>query len=304
MSTSSVLKLLSFTTKNANKIPRIGAIVEGDKVFDITSAMGIPSMKHFIESGTENLKSLRSIMNEESNAHRNVSLGAIQLLAPIPRPNRNIICVGKNYKDHVAEVNAVADATAQVATPQTPVFFTKAPECVIGPFDDVESHASTTKWLDYEAELAVIIGKQGRDISKSDALSHVFGYSIGNDITARDLQKRHLQWFKGKSLDKSCPMGPYIVPSADIGDASRLGIKLWVNGHLRQNSCTSNMIFDVSEIIHQLSKGMTLFPGDIILTGTPEGVGFAMKPTPSVLKTGDQIRIQIEGIGELCNGVL
>jgi 2-keto-4-pentenoate hydratase/2-oxohepta-3-ene-1,7-dioic acid hydratase in catechol pathway len=156
--------------------------------------------------------------------------------------------------------------------------------------------------LDYEVELAVIIGKTGRDISKENALAHVFGYTVANDITARDVQKKHNQWFKGKSLDSTCPLGPCIVPASQI-DASDLPIKMWINGEKRQDSRTSNMIFNVATIIEQLSAGFTLYPGDIILTGTPQGVGFAMQP-PQVLKPGDLMEAEIEGIGRLVNRVI
>jgi 2-keto-4-pentenoate hydratase/2-oxohepta-3-ene-1,7-dioic acid hydratase in catechol pathway len=226
----SALKLLSFTTKNATA-PRVGAMMESGKVFDVTSAMGIPSMHQFIEGGNENIASLKSILSSSSSSsssgQHTFPFDDIKLLAPIPVPKRNVMCVGKNYIDHVAEVNSANSSASAPAPdlkdviPKWPVFFTKAPECVVAPFEGVESHSALTKWLDYEVELAVIIGKQGRDISKEDALHYVFGYSIGNDITAREIQKRHLQWFKGKSLDRSCPMGPYIVPSSDIKDASK-----------------------------------------------------------------------------------
>ena len=188
-----------------------------------------------------------------------------------------------------------------VEIPKYPVFFTKAPQCIIGPDEKVESHSNLTKWLDYEVELAVIIGKKGRDIPLENWKEHVFGYTIANDITARDLQKSHSQWFKGKTLDSTCPMGPYVVPSSDL-DPSSLDLQTWVNGELRQNSNTSKMIFDIPTIMHHLSKGFTLLPGDVILTGTPDGVGFAMNP-PQVLRSGDKMHLEISGIGSLINTV-
>jgi 2-keto-4-pentenoate hydratase/2-oxohepta-3-ene-1,7-dioic acid hydratase in catechol pathway len=221
-----------------------------------------------------------------------------KLLAPIPSPRRNLFCVGKNYLDHVQETS---ESSEPVSKPKYPQFFTKVPETVIGPNELIPSHSSTTRWLDYEAEVAVIIGKQGCDISPEMAMSHVFGYTIANDISARDVQKRHVQFMKGKCLDRTCPLGPAIVVGEGL-DAQNLKIKLWVNDVLRQDSSTSQMIFQIPEIIHQLSKGMTLYPGDIILTGTPAGVGFAMAP-PQVLKANDQIKIEIEGLGVLENRV-
>lgn len=227
--------------------------------------------------------------------------------APIPLPLRNIICVGKNYEDHVAEVSRAEQARSPSAaspapSPTYPVFFTKAPHCVIGFGEPIESHSHLSKWMDWEAELAVVIGKEGRDIAPSSALSHIFGFTIANDVTAREIQKRHLQWFKGKTLDSSCPMGPAIVPACCV-DASDLAIKLSVNGVIKQSSRTSKMIHKISAIISSLSEGFTLRPGDIILTGTPDGVGFARIP-PEVLKNGDLVEIEIEKLGRLKNPVV
>ena len=202
--------------------------------------------------------------------------------------------------DHVAE----GDRTRGITTsevPKYPQFFTKAGDTVIAPGALVPSHTGITQWLDYEVELVAVIGTAGRDIPKDKALDHVFGWTIGNDVTGRDLQRRHGQWFKGKSLDRSCPMGPVIVPAADL-DASDLAIGLKINGEQRQSSRTSKMIFDVKEIIHQLSAGFTLLPGDVIMTGTPEGVGYAMQP-PQTMKTGDVMELTIEGIGTLTNAI-
>ena len=212
------------------------------------------------------------------------------------------MCVGKNYLDHVAEVAAVRQGEVSEA-PKYPVLFTKAPSTVIGPDDPIPSHHKLTKWLDYEAELAVVLGSSGVDIEPENAMSHVFGYTIGNDVTARELQKRHGQWFKGKSLDGTCPLGPVLVPASEIGDPESLSIGCRVNDQVRQASNTANMIFKIPEIISVLSKGMTLFPGDIILTGTPDGVGFAMDP-PQVLKSGDKVEVEIEKLGILRNHVV
>ena len=219
-------------------------------------------------------------------------LKRVRLLAPIPAPARNVFCLGRNYADHAAERGAAA--------PDHPVYFTKPGTAVVGPGDDVVHHA-ITKELDYEVELAVVIGTGGRDIPRAEALRHVFGYTIINDVTARDLQKRHNQWFKGKSLDTFCPMGPMLVTADEIPDPQALAISLRVNGQTRQSSHTAKMIFPVAQCIEVLSQGMTLLPGDIIATGTPEGVGAA---TGTFLRAGDRIEAEVEGIGILASKVV
>jgi len=215
-----------------------------------------------------------------------------RLLAPIVAPARNVFCLGRNYADHAAERGA--------AVPEHPVYFTKPDTSVVGPGDDIVHHA-ITKQLDYEVELAVVIGTGGRDIARADALGHVFGYTVINDVTARDLQQRHNQWFKGKSLDTFCPMGPLLVTADEIPDPQALAITLRVNGQTRQSSHTSKMIFSVAQCIEVLSQAMTLKPGDIISTGTPDGVGAA---TGAFLKAGDRIEAEVEGIGVLANKVV
>jgi 2-keto-4-pentenoate hydratase/2-oxohepta-3-ene-1,7-dioic acid hydratase in catechol pathway len=214
-------------------------------------------------------------------------LKRVRLLAPIPSPARNIFCLGRNYADHAAERGAAA--------PEHPVYFTKPATAVVGPGDDVVHHA-ITKELDYEVELGVVIGAAGRDIGRADALKHVFGYTVINDVTARDLQKRHQQWFKGKSLDTFCPMGPVLVTADELPDPQALAISLRVNGQLRQSSHTSKMIFPVAQCIEVLSQSMTILPGDVIATGTPEGVGAA---SGTFLKAGDRLEAEVEGIGIL-----
>jgi 2-keto-4-pentenoate hydratase/2-oxohepta-3-ene-1,7-dioic acid hydratase in catechol pathway len=207
-----------------------------------------------------------------------------------------VFCVGRNYMDHVAE----GDRTRGITTselPKFPQFFTKAPETVIGPDEWTHDHAGLTQWLDYEVELALVIGTAGRDIAEADALSHIFGWTIANDVTGRDLQRRYGQWFKGKSLDRSCPLGPWIIPADEL-DGLNTGVRCFVNEEKRQDSHTSKMIFNIRQIINQLSIGFTLLPGDIIMTGTPEGVGYAMVP-PHALKAGDVVRCEIDGIGAL-----
>jgi 2-keto-4-pentenoate hydratase/2-oxohepta-3-ene-1,7-dioic acid hydratase in catechol pathway len=216
----------------------------------------------------------------------------VRLCAPLPRPAKNVFCMGRNYAEHAAERGA--------QVPDKPVFFTKPPSAVIGPGADILHHACTSQ-LDYEAELAVVIGRGGRDIPRAEALSHVFGYMNLDDVTARDLQRAHQQWFKGKSLDTFCPTGPALVTADEVPDPQRLGIQLRVNGRVRQSSSTAQMIFDVATLIEVLSMGMTLDPGDIIATGTPSGVGAA---TGEFLKAGDVVEVEVEGLGCLINKVV
>lgn len=226
-----------------------------------------------------------------------LKLDKITLTAPIPRPAKNIICVGKNYRDHAIEMGSEADI------PSALIVFTKAPTSVTGHQQLIESHQHVTKELDYEGELAIVIGKSGRNIEPADALSHVFGYTIINDITARDLQARHQQYFIGKSLDTSCPIGPWIVHHTAIVNPNQLDIMTTVNGDIRQQSNTKQLIFSIETIISTLSQGMTLEPGDIIATGTPAGVGKGLNP-PQFLQPGDTIAITVEGIGTLINTIV
>jgi 2-keto-4-pentenoate hydratase/2-oxohepta-3-ene-1,7-dioic acid hydratase in catechol pathway len=219
----------------------------------------------------------------------------VKRLAPIPRPRKNVFCVGKNYADHVAEMGGDA-------IPEAPVVFTKAPNTVIGAGHPVQSHFDVTQELDYEGELAIVIGKKGKKITADEAMDYVFGYTIINDITARDLQRRHKQFFLGKSLDTSCPMGPNIVHRSLIEDPHKLSIQTWVNEEVRQNGNTEQLIFSIPTLISVMSAGMTLEPGDIIATGTPSGVGNGFKP-PRFLKSGDVVEIQIEGVGTLTNRI-
>jgi 2-keto-4-pentenoate hydratase/2-oxohepta-3-ene-1,7-dioic acid hydratase in catechol pathway len=253
-------------------------------------------------TGAKLLKDLQGIVN---TAPKESLLDASKcVIHPPIIPNRNVFCVGKNYQDHIAEVNnknKEKDGKAFEASKYC-VFFTKAPQSIVGHLSKVESHSKLTKWLDYEAELAVIIGKKGRDISLADANQYIFGYTIANDITARDLQKSHHQFFKGKTLDTTCPLGPSVVLHSPKLDPGNLNIQLYLNNNIMQDSNTKNMIFSIPQIIHQLSQGFTLYPGDVILTGTPSGVGFARNP-PITLKQGDHMRVVIENIGSLENTI-
>ncbi len=220
-------------------------------------------------------------------------LSRVKLLAPIPRPRKNIFCVGRNYAEHARETGS--------APPEVPVYFTKPPTSVIGPQAPILYHRATQQ-LDYEVELAVVIGRRGRDIPLAKALDYVFGYTIMNDVTARDLQKRHGQWFKGKALDTFAPLGPWIVHRAALSDPQQLRLSLRVNGEIRQNSHTSKMLFTVAQLIATLSQGLTLEPGDILATGTPEGIGMGFTP-PRFLHVGDTVEAEVEGIGALRNVV-
>jgi 2-keto-4-pentenoate hydratase/2-oxohepta-3-ene-1,7-dioic acid hydratase in catechol pathway len=230
------------------------------------------------------------------------SLSEVTLVAPIPTPRRNVFCVGQNYAEHSAEFDASGfNATAGSGVPDRPVIFTKAPSAVIGPEQEIPCHRHVTERLDYEAELAVIIGTGGVGISEDEAMSHVWGYTIVNDITARDVQHSHRQWFLGKSLDGTCPMGPFAVTADEI-DHRDLIVESRVNGELRQNAKTTDLIFDVPELIATISAGITLQPGDIIATGTPLGVGIGFKP-PRFLGPGDRVEVSITGLGTLANTV-
>lgn len=234
-----------------------------------------------------------------------VALKDVCLLAPIPKPRRNIFCVGKNYLDHVKEIkdSKLGEAQGSMANlPKHPVVFSKVPETVIASRMGIDSHPAATQEVDYEAELAVVIAKKGKAISKTDAMKYVWGYTIINDVSARDVQAKHVQFHIGKSFDTFCPMGPWLV-SADELDEKNTKIQCWVNGELRQDGNTNQMIFDIPTVIESISAGMTLYPGDVIATGTPSGVGMGFKP-PRFLKKGDSVKIQIDGIGVLENPVI
>jgi 2-keto-4-pentenoate hydratase/2-oxohepta-3-ene-1,7-dioic acid hydratase in catechol pathway len=231
-------------------------------------------------------------------------LDQVRLTAPLPRARRNIFCVGKNYHAHAKEfAGSGFDSSAKSGgdIPAHPIIFTKVPECVIGPGDTIVIPADVSTAIDYEAELAVVIGKGGKGIKAADAMQHVWGYTIVNDVTSRDWQSRHQQWDMGKSFDTFCPMGPWLV-SADECDGTRTQVRCWVNGEERQNASTTDLIFDIPKLIETLSAGITLYPGDVIATGTPVGVGIGFTP-PKYLKAGDVVRVEIDGIGVLENPV-
>jgi 2-keto-4-pentenoate hydratase/2-oxohepta-3-ene-1,7-dioic acid hydratase in catechol pathway len=230
-------------------------------------------------------------------------LSAVTLLAPLPLPRRNLWCVGRNYHAHARELRETVfkDNTAKVDA--WPIVFTKVPQTVIGPGVPVRlPGAAVSGQIDYEAELAIVIGRGGRNIRRADAMAHVFGCTIVNDVTARDVQMRHSQWDLGKSFDTFCPMGPWIV-TADEMDPTDTRVRCWVNGELRQDARTTDLIFDIPTLIETCSRGITLLPGDIIATGTPAGVGMGLNP-PRWLRHGDVVRIEIDGLGALENNFI
>ncbi len=274
------MKLITFKFKNEEKI----GVLKADKVFEI---INYQSMIEAIQ-GSDALQI----------SERSIELSEIELLSPIPHPIRNVICLGINYIEHASEVeNKVSEADF---VPSYPIYFSKMTNEILGSEMDVESYFNMSKTLDYEVELAVIIGKKGTNISEEEAKDYIFGYSISNDFSMREFQVDHLQWFKGKSLDTHTTLGPVILTADELEYPPSLDIKSYVNDELRQSSKTDNLIFDMNHIIHVLSKGTTLLPGDIILTGTPAGVGMGYTP-PNYLVPGDIVKCEIEKIGELVN---
>jgi len=257
-------------------------------------------MPTFIALGEAGLASARRALTGGTGR---LLLAQVRLAAPIPRPVRNVFCVGKNYREHAQELQREGSAIAgKDAIPEVAIFFTKATTTVIGPGEPIPAWLDPTHSTDYEGELAVVIGPGGRGIARTEAMRHVYGYTIINDVTSRVLQGRHQQWFLGKSLDGSCPMGPAIVTVDAIPDASRLRVQTRVNGELRQNAAVAGLIFDIPALIETLSRTLTLEPGDLIATGTPAGVGMGFKP-PKYLKKGDLVAITIDPIGTLENPV-
>ncbi len=230
-----------------------------------------------------------------------VALADVTLDAPIPRPLRNIFCVGKNYHEHAHEFSASGfnSSAAKGAVPEHPIVFSKVPESVVGPDAPILIDPTVSEAVDYEAELAVIIGTGGRGIPAREAMDHVWGYTIVNDVTARDLQGRYSQWLIGKSQDTFCPMGPWAVTCDEL-DIADTAIQCRVNGETRQDSNTGLLIFDIPTIIETISAGVTLVPGDVIATGTPAGVGIGFKP-PKYLRPGDVVEVEVAGIGRLTN---
>jgi 2-keto-4-pentenoate hydratase/2-oxohepta-3-ene-1,7-dioic acid hydratase in catechol pathway len=303
------MKFVTFArgAASATNIGAVGVWLEGRGVLDLELAaelsgvsLDASSMIALIAGGDAARKAAAALADRPPEGAV-YPAAEVRLLAPIPRPAKNVFCVGRNYMEHVREGDRMFDRTS--ALPSAPNFFTKAPTAVVGPDAEVRYPSKLTQAFDYEIELGVIIGKSGRDIARADAFDHVFGYTIINDVTARDLQRSHVQWFKGKSLDTTCPMGPWIVDRAEIGDPSDLELVFTLNGQERQRATVDMMIFDIPAIIESLSAGMTLEAGDVIATGTPSGVGFAMEPK-GVMKGGDVMACRISRIGTLTNRVV
>lgn len=272
----------------------VGALRE-DGVVALDSVA--PNMLTLIEGGATALEQARAAAADGQV----VPLDQVKLLAPIPRPRQNVICLGMNYVEHAYESERARGREPKL--PQHPVFFTKAVTTVCAPEDEIPLDEHVTKQLDYEVELAFVVGIGGKNISRADAMQHVFGYTIINDLSARDLQNQHLQFFKGKSLDNSCPMGPYILTADEVPDPAKLGLRLRVNGETRQDSNVGDLIFDIPTIIETFSLGTTIEPGTIFSTGTPSGVGMGRTP-PEYLKAGDVVEAEIDGLGVLRNTVV
>lgn len=282
------MRFVSFS--RPGRTERSGGLLEGDLVLPFRSGI---ALEQFLElEPSQRTREMQSLGEAVASAD-------VRLLAPV-RPRKNVFCVGRNYLAH-AEEGARARGV-ELKLPDVPTFFTKAPTAIADPDQPLELDPALSCEYDWEAELAVIVGTRCRDVGEAEALAVIFGYTCCNDVTARDLQKAHVQWFKGKSLDQTCPLGPWIVEASEVGDPQRLDIALRVNGVEKQHSNTSNMIFSVARIIASLSRGLTLEPGDVIATGTPEGVGFARTP-PEFLADGDVMEIAIEKVGTLRNAV-
>lgn len=296
------MKLLSFRfegktlfgpkVKKEEAVWDVKSIAEafGETDFPSTIIEGIAGGLEFVEKVRKLAEQARNSENPEQFKY---TFSEIEWLSPIPRTPKNVLCVGKNYAEHAAEMGSDAP-------PEKLMIFTKSPTAIAADEQELPAHTDLTDSLDYEGELAIVISKKGSNIPKPLAYDHVFGYTIANDITARDVQYGHKQFFLGKSLDGSCPMGPYIVTKDEIPDAHNLSIVTKVNDEVRQNGNTSDMIFQIDELIAEISKFVTLEPGDVILTGTPAGVGKGMNP-PKFLKAGDTVKISVEGIGTLVN---
>jgi len=307
------MRLLTFVKNNQS---RLGLIGPADHVIDLAelnrrylkagAAPYLNGMQAFIEGGGKALglakKAAKYVAGKDEAGLKKLRQGGAvlklsqaKIVAPIPQPRKNVVLLGVNYKEHIEE--GARARSIELKYPEAPVFFTKPATSVIGHLGKVVHHKATEK-LDYEVELAVVMGKKGRDIPKDKVYDYIFGYTICLDMTARDLQRKHGQWFKGKSLDTYCPLGPWIVHKSALPDPQNLRLVCRVNGEVMQDDKTSNMIFDIATTIESLSQGMTLEPGEIISTGTPSGVGFARVP-PFFLKPGDKVEADIEGIGVL-----
>lgn len=300
---------MKFVTYEEQEVRHIGLLIQDEtKILPLVEAerhllgtANIPdNMCELIQSETEFIPIIEKVKEKLTVDNcRTLSINSVKLLAPIPRPAKNIFCVGLNYRDHIKESDGRFDESS---IPKFPVIFSKAPTTVTGPDSIVKSFSKIVTQLDYEVELAVIIGKKGLSIKKEKAYEHIFGYTIINDVSARNLQFQHGQWLMGKSCDTFAPMGPCLVHKSAIPNPQDLNIKCSINGELRQSNNTKNMIFDIATIIETISSVITLEPGDIIATGTPSGVGLGFNP-PKYLKSGDVMELEITDIGVLRNTI-
>jgi len=289
------LKFAAFKLKNDPQRVRVGQVSDDlsqIEEFSIDADLSEQGVVGILKAGHESLK--------RAAKH---SISDLILCAPVPRPRRNIFCVGKNYFEHAKEFSGSGFDSSMTKPgddiPQDPIIFTKVPESVVATGSQVIIPKDVSTAIDYEAELAVIIGRQAKGVSEADAMKYVWGYTIVNDVTSRDWQSRHKQWHMGKSFDTFCPMGPWVV-TADECDGQSVDVKCYVNGELRQNSNSKDLIFNIPKLIATLSAGITLYPGDIIATGTPVGVGIGFKP-PKYLVDGDVVKVEIEKIGFIEN---
>jgi len=293
------MKLATFTARGPD---RVGVVdIAAGVIRDVTALLPAGAGALDVVAAWD---TLGPVLTERAADLEGVPLTSVTLRAPIPAPRRNVFCVGKNYREHVAEFGRSGYDTPNRSEelPGKPILFSKATTSVTGPYDDVDPHHGVTSELDYEGELGVIIGRGGKGISRENAYEHVWGYTIINDVTARDLQRDHKQWLLGKSLDTHCPMGPYAVTADEIPDVTALEVETIVNGDTRQLAMVKNLIFDIPELIATLSAGITLLPGDIIATGTPAGVGIGFDP-PKFLRSGDVVEVSITGLGLLRNRI-
>jgi 2-keto-4-pentenoate hydratase/2-oxohepta-3-ene-1,7-dioic acid hydratase in catechol pathway len=285
---------MKLVTYEADGGARIGALVQGG-VVDL--GMIAPDMLSLIDRGEAGLAQARSAVEAAGDV---LPMERVRLLAPIPRPRKNIVCLGMNYAAHAYESCRAKGLPEKL--PEHPVFFTKSPTTVIGPGAAIPHDPTVTAQLDWEVELGFVLGRTGKNIPKEDALGYIFGYTVINDISARDLQGRHQQFFKGKSLDGTCPMGPCIVTADELPDAGDLALSLRLNGKTMQDSRTRDLVFDIPTIVAALSRGQTVEAGDVVSTGTPSGVGMGLDPQ-TWLKAGDVLEAEIERIGVLRNTV-
>jgi 2-keto-4-pentenoate hydratase/2-oxohepta-3-ene-1,7-dioic acid hydratase in catechol pathway len=283
------MRLVTFRTNDGG---RLGVVTDGDEVVEVDQPREMLSL---IDAGSDGLARVKSAIESPSSLkHR---LADLELLAPLPEPRGNVIAIGRNYAAHAQE-------TARSSAPEPPTVFTKAITSLTEPFADIAIDPSVSDKIDWEVELGVVIGRRGANIKRADAWPYVFGYMALNDVSARDIQSGWGgQYFKGKSLDRSCPTGPWIVTADEIADPQKLQLRLRVSGVIKQDGNTRDMIYPVDALIEWVSKGMTLLPGAIIATGTPDGVGFARTP-PEFLQPGDVMETEVEGIGTMRNRIV